>query len=87
MMHNGYYYGDGGVHPLMWVLMILCAVVFIGAIAWIVVALTRQRSASTQPPASMSGSSSARRILDDRLAKGEIDIDEYTRRRDLLSSG
>jgi uncharacterized membrane protein len=29
----------------------------------------------------------ARRILDERLARGEIDADEYRRLRDVLTSG
>lgn len=38
----------------------------------------RQEHTSTQEPRS------ARRILDERLAGGEIDIDEYLRLRDLI---
>jgi putative membrane protein len=30
---------------------------------------------------------SARQLLDDRFARGEIDVEEYTRRRELLRGG
>ncbi len=30
---------------------------------------------------------SAERLLDERFARGELDIEEYTRRRDLLRTG
>ena len=34
-----------------------------------------------------SGTRDAERVLDERFARGEIDADEYTQRRDLLRSG
>lgn len=36
------------------------------------------------PGGAASGTGSARRILDERLARGEIDEDDYKRRADLL---
>ncbi len=89
MMYNGYGYG-GGNHWGLWVLMIVAMVVFWGALAWIIVTLIRHRS--TPPgsiaPAPESGStpssSDALRILHERLARGDIDEDEYTRRRSLI---
>ncbi len=89
MMYHGYGYG-GGNHWGLWVLMIVAMVVFWGALAWIIVTLVRHRGApvgSTHlPPGSgpMPRSSDARRILDERLAQGDIDEDEYTRRRSLI---
>jgi len=87
-MHYGY--GNGGGHWGLWVLMIVAMVVFWGALAWIIVTLVRQRGtpagsiplapgSSSSPP-----SSHALRILDERLARGDIDEDEYTRRRSLI---
>ena len=87
-MHYGY--GNGGSHWGLWVLMIVAMVVFWGALAWIIVTLVRQRGipAGSIPPAPGSSSSlpssDARRILDERLARGDIDEDEYTRRRSLI---
>ncbi len=65
---------------LMWVGMI----VFWGLLVWVVYALV---SAARRPPQARvgGGGSDARRILDERLARGEIDEAEYRRLRGLLS--
>jgi len=88
MMHYGY--GNGGGHWGLWLLMIVAMVVFWGALAWIIVTLVRQRGtpASSIPPTPGSGStppgSGAVGILNERLARREIDEDDYTRRRSLI---
>jgi len=88
MMHYGY--GNGGGHWGLWVLMIVAMVVFWGALAWIIVTLVRQRGtpAGSIPPAPESSSSlpssDALCILNERLARGDIDEDEYSRRRSLI---
>jgi putative membrane protein len=87
-MHYGY--GNGGDHWGLWVLMIVAMVVFWGALAWIIVTLVRQRGTPAGPVPSVPGSSSplpssdALRILNERLARGDIDEDEFTRRRSLI---
>jgi hypothetical protein len=64
-------------------------VVFFAALAWIIVTLIRHRgtpSVSTVaplPPGPLPPSD-ARVLLDGRFARGEIDEEEYTRRRRLL---
>jgi putative membrane protein len=58
---------------MMSVLMLIVLALLIGAIAWL---LTRR----SELPAARS----ARQILDERLARGDITEDEYRRRRDLL---
>jgi putative membrane protein len=89
MMYHGYGYG-GGNHWGLWILMIVAMVIFWGALAWIIVTLVRHRGtpAGSNPAAPGSGSSppssDALRILDERLARGDIDVDEYTRRRLLI---
>lgn len=86
MMHNPYY-NNGGPHWGLWIVMIFATLVFFGILTWAVVSIIRQRDAhgggGSQPPPPGSGSD-ALRILDERLARGEIEVDEYTRRRDLL---
>jgi putative membrane protein len=88
MMHYGY--DNGGGHWGQWVLMIVAMVVFWGALAWIIVTLVRHRgappsSATTSPgPAAAPPSSDGLQILNERLARGDIDEDEYTRRRSLI---
>ena len=87
MMRDGYGYGGG--HWGMWVLMGVAMVAFWGALAWIIVTVVRQRALSVvssratplTPPASASDGV---RILDERLARGEIDPDDYVSRRTLI---
>lgn len=89
MMNYGY--GYGGSQWGLWILMMVAMVVFWGALAWIIVTLLRHREmpagtltiapgAETGPPIAADGV----RILNERLARGEIDEDEYKRRRVLI---
>lgn len=88
MMHYGY---AGGGHGGLWILMVVAMVVFWGALAWIVVTLVRHRNgpiasapvAVTAPPVV---GLSARTILDERFAGGDIDEEEYRRRRSVLDA-
>ena len=71
---------------LMWIAMIA----FWGLLIWLVYTLItaamrrpdRQEGGGRQPEPG-----AARRILDERLACGEIDTEEYQRLRDLLDGG
>lgn len=79
-----FWYGDGGWAfwqvALMWVGMI----VFWAVLIWGVYAvLSRTTHRSDQ---SRDEGDRARRILDERLARGEIDVDEYRRVRDVMAS-
>jgi putative membrane protein len=76
-----YWYGDGGWHPWLVVLMWLGMVVFWGLVAVGVIWLVRSSRQST-PPALQPAE--PERILQERLARGEIDADEYRQRRDVL---
>ena len=69
-MMNGYWFGFGGV------LMLLFWVFVIAGIVWLVLALSRQ-----QQLRGGGGESSALRILEERLARGEIDTEEFRTRR------
>jgi putative membrane protein len=64
---------------LMWVGMI----VFWGLLIWGIFALI---SSASRGPRDSDRGADARSILDARLARGEIDADEYRRLRDLISS-
>jgi putative membrane protein len=78
-------YGDGGIGWGGWFVMVAMMVVFWGAVAWVIVTLIRQNGARSEPPG--AGASEPVRILDERFARGEIDEDEYQRRRELLRGG
>jgi len=64
---------------LMWVGMI----VFWGLLIWAGYALI---TAARKPSQDRGDGDGARRILDERLARGEIDEAEYRRLRDLIGS-
>ena len=81
---------NGGGWPfwevaLMWVVMIA----FWGLLIWAGYALITgaSRRGGPGPGSGEHRGDDARRILDERLARGEIDADEYRRLRDVLASG
>ena len=65
---------------LMWIGMI----VFWGLLIWGAYALI---TGLTRKPGTTGSGDGAVRILDQRLARGEIDTDDYRRLRDALASG
>ncbi len=76
-------YGDGGVGWGGWLAMVAMMVVFWGAIAWVIVTLIRHLSSGSPRP--LGGAPSGPlQILDERFARGEIDDEEYRRRRAVL---
>jgi putative membrane protein len=89
-MPHHYYYGNGGTHWSLWIVMIVALLVFLGLLASVVVNITRQKEAQrsevSQPLPGTNGLDPLR-ILNERLARGEIEVGEYTRRRDLLQEG
>jgi putative membrane protein len=71
----------GAAMGWMWVWPVLIAV------GLAILGYVGVRLAQGRPGASVTGSDpsgSARRILDERYARGEIDEEEYRRRRDVL---
>ena len=77
-----FWYGAGGWSfwqvALMWAGMLA----FWGLVVWAVYAL----AASAGNRGSQDSSGQPRRILDGRLARGEIGAEEYSRVRDLLAA-
>jgi uncharacterized membrane protein len=65
---------------LMWSSMI----VFLALLIWAAYALI---TSTTRRPGSSHGTTDARSLLDQRLARGEIDAAEYQRLRGLIASG
>ena len=80
---------DGGDHPWRWVIGLAMLAIALAAIAVAVVALVRvnRAAAASAPTTVVTGASAdARALLDDRLARGEIDPADYEARRALLES-
>jgi putative membrane protein len=77
------WYSSGGMEWWGWLLGAMGMVAFWGVIIWAVWYFV---TGQTRRPSQDSGSpGDARRILDERLARGEIDPDEYGHLRDLIS--
>lgn len=75
------WYWGGGLHWWGWLLGSLGMVVFWALVIWAVwyffTSITRHSKRAHRPD-------EAKRILDERLARGEIDADEYRRLRVLI---
>lgn len=68
---------------------LLVFIVFIVIIVWVILTVARERPHHYGHhhqgwPGPREQSSDALKILNERFARGEIDADEYTERRDLL---
>lgn len=72
--------------------MLLFFIIVITAIFWVVTMMSRERrhhhlhGAMTTSGSMTAKPSEALRILDERFARGEIDAEEFTKRRELLRS-
>jgi hypothetical protein len=75
-MMNGYWFGLGGLF------MVLFWVFVIAGIVWLVLTLSR-----SQARASDEGRGAAVRILEERLARGDINAEEFRTRRAALEGG
>ena len=80
MWHNGWNLGVGGI-LLMMVMMGVFWAAIIATVVW-GIRQFRPRDASAS-----GGSTSAMRVLEERFARGEIDADEFQRRREILRGG
>lgn len=84
-MRHGDWHGNGN---WWWVPMALMMLLAWGTVVWLVLAFTRRdpgRSFTSQPPApSGPPLSDPTAILDERLARGDIDIEDYRLRVEAL---
>lgn len=76
-----FWYGNGGWHPWMAILLFLGMLVFWALVVWGAITLFRSSGGrGTAHP-------DPEQILKERLARGEIDSEEYRRLRELIKSG
>ena len=76
------WYWGGGVQWWGWLLGALGMVAFWGLVIW---AIWYFVTSVVRRPGSERLSGDPKRILDERLARGEIDAEEYRRLRDLMT--
>ena len=65
-----------------WLFMLLMMIVFWGGLAWVIVTLVRRGPAPRAPHE--PGRPAAEDILRERFARGEIDLDDYNQRLEVL---
>jgi putative membrane protein len=79
---------DGGWGPGEWILMTTMMIVFWGGlialVLWLVRSVGANQHAAQTPTTSLV---KVDPVLDGRFARGEMDEDEFKRRRDLLRAG
>jgi putative membrane protein len=79
------WWNDGNAGAGDWIAMSFMMLVFVGALTAVAVWLLRTtRTSTNQTPAERAQSSDE--ILARRFARGEIDEDDYTRRREVLGN-
>ena len=80
-MHNGNWNGGMGNGSWWWIPMMIMMVAFWGGLIWLGVTLLK-RNDSAQPLAAgaRQATTTAEGILGERLARGEIEADEYRQR-------
>ncbi len=87
-MHNGNWNDGMGHGSWWWIPMMIMMVAFWGGLIWIVLTLVKRSHADPQihtpgaPPAPVKAS--AQEILAERLARGEIEPDDYRLRLETL---
>lgn len=83
-------YDDYGMSGWMWVwgaALVVGALALVGGLIWAIVATAaRTRAAAGPTPPQPTGSTPARRILDERYARGDLDTEEYRERLQTLGT-
>ena len=74
---------SGGAGGVGWLVMVAGMVAFWGLVVFAVVAIFRG-TGRTNEPADRPPRGQPLQILDERLARGELDLDEYHARQDVL---
>ena len=69
-----------------WIVMMLTMGIFWSLVVFAVIAIFR-RDGDAQTSTQQPGEKSPQQMLDERFARGEIDVDEYHARQDVLRAG
>ena len=77
-------WGNGGWGWGAWLPMMLFMLVFLGVVVWAVVMFTRSWTSRPSDHDHVEHVTDPRRILDERFARGEIDEEEYRKRKAVL---
>ena len=82
MMDDGWGWWGG------WLFMVVMMLIVVALVVGLVIALLRpgRREDDATDSRRTAGTDDALRILDERLARGDIDTEEYKKRRSLLRS-
>lgn len=67
-----------------WIGMIIGVIIFVAAIVVLIVILLRPKRMDHYGDNSRGNQDNSMRILDERFAKGEIDEEEYKKRKEIL---
>ena len=78
-VYGNHMHGWGSTMMVVWSLVWIG---FLAVVAWI--AIQWARGGSPGSASEQQGAKTARELLDERLARGDIDLDEYQRRRQAL---
>lgn len=81
-MRHGY---GGG--PLLGLLMVVVFLVVVGGLVWLAIRLFSSSGGGARPLPAAPPTPNALAILDDRLARGDLDVEEYRARRAALLEG
>jgi putative membrane protein len=74
------WYWGSGMHWWVWLLGSVAMVVVWGVVIWAIWYFVTSVARRPEPPRD----GDPKRILDERLARGEIDVDEYRRLREVI---
>ena len=71
-------------NPNGWIGMIIGVIIFVAAIIVLILLLLKPRNTNNYKDNYRESQDSSMRILDERFAKGEIDEEEYKKRKEIL---